>query len=210
MVILQSNFSSCISYATLSVCLGMKPALQNGTDVLLDLLSIGDPPAQSSSSTSDILSSVQDNKLPVAPLDGLLSPSAPATPVIDLLDGFAVKPPSPGKNFGSIWKSFQLRELFHYSDNLFFPLYKTENNGSAFPSIVAFESSLLKVLFNFSKPSGNPQTTLIQATFTNLSSDSFTDFIFQAAVPKVISGILFFLFFVFFIFEATAIPLHGS
>ncbi|XP_024023894.1 AP-1 complex subunit gamma-2 [Morus notabilis] len=133
---------------------GMKPALQNGTDVLLDLLSIGDPPAQSSLSTSDILSSVQDNKLPVAPLDGLLSPSAPATPVIDLLDGFAVKPPTP------------------------------ENNGSAFPSIVAFESSLLKLLFNFSKPPGNPQTTLIQATFTNLSSDSFTDFIFQAAVPK--------------------------
>lgn len=133
---------------------GLKPAPQNGTDVLLDLLSIGTPPPQSDSSTSDILSSVQDNKLPVAPLDGLLSPSTPATPVIDLLDGFAVKPPTP------------------------------ENNGSAFPSIVAFESSLLKLVFNFSKPLGNPQTTLIQATFTNLSSDSFTDFIFQAAVPK--------------------------
>lgn len=39
--------------------------------------------------------------------------------------------------------------------------------------------------FNFSKSPGNPQTTLIQATFTNLSSNAFTDFVFQAAVPKV-------------------------
>lgn len=94
---LLSNMISCISYVILSVCLGLKPASQNGTDVLLDLLSIGTPPPQSDSSTSDILSSVQDNKLPVAPLDGLLSPSTPVTPVIDLLDGFAVKPPTPGK-----------------------------------------------------------------------------------------------------------------
>ncbi|KAL5552930.1 hypothetical protein UlMin_040331 [Ulmus minor] len=141
---------------------GINQAPQNGTDVLLDLLSIGTPPAQSNSSTLDILSPIQDNKKPVAPLDGLFSPSsnsaqvtsAGAAPVIDLLDGFVASPPKP------------------------------ESNGSAFPSVVAFESSSLKMEFNFSKPPGNPQTTLIQATFTNLSSNNFTDFIFQAAVPK--------------------------
>uniref|UniRef100_A0A803PE31 AP-1 complex subunit gamma n=1 Tax=Cannabis sativa TaxID=3483 RepID=A0A803PE31_CANSA len=141
---------------------GTNHAVQNGTDVLLDLLSIGTPPAQNISSTPDIFSSVQDNKTPLAPLDLLLSPShsTQATPprdasVIDLLDGFGAKPP-----------------------------LVPENNGSAFPSIVAFESSNLKAVFNFSKIPGNPQTTLIQAIFTNLSSDIITDFIFQAAVPK--------------------------
>ncbi|XP_030499077.2 AP-1 complex subunit gamma-2 [Cannabis sativa] len=141
---------------------GTNHAVQNGTDVLLDLLSIGTPPAQNISSTPDIFSSVQDNKTPLAPLDLLLSPShsTQATPprdasVIDLLDDFGAKPP-----------------------------VVPENNGSAFPSIVAFESSNLKAVFNFSKTPGNPQTTLIQATFTNLSSDIITDFIFQAAVPK--------------------------
>ena len=81
----------------------MKPVPQNGTDVLLDLLSIGTPPAQSNSSTPDILLSLQDNKTPAAPLDGLLSPSshtAQTTPVIDLLNGFEISPPKPGKTFG--------------------------------------------------------------------------------------------------------------
>ncbi|GLT86417.1 hypothetical protein SLE2022_045590 [Rubroshorea leprosula] len=133
------------------------------TDVLLDLLSIGTPPTgQSNSSTADILSSSQDNKILLANLDGLSSPSlsaqaaSPATsaPVLDLLDGFA---PSPKKQ---------------------------EVNGTAYPSIVAYESSSLKIAFNFAKSPGNPQTTLIQATFTNLSPNVYTDFLFQAAVPK--------------------------
>jgi AP-1 complex subunit gamma-1 len=51
--------------------------------------------------------------------------------------------------------------------------------------LVAFQSSSLRITFNFSKQPGNPQTTLIQATFTNLTPNVFTDFIFLAAVPKV-------------------------
>jgi len=63
----------------------------------------------------------------------------------------------------------------------------TENDGPQFPSIVAFESSSLKMMFDFSKPPGGPQTTSIKATFINLSANIYTDFIFQAAVPKVTS-----------------------
>ncbi|XP_048318423.2 AP-1 complex subunit gamma-2 [Ziziphus jujuba] len=140
---------------------GVNAVSQNGTDALLDLLSIGSPPVQSSPSAHDILSASQDNKTSVSPLDGLSSPSYPnqstsagVTPVMDLLGGFAADPPKP------------------------------EDNGSAYPSLVAFESSSLKIVFNFSKPPGNPQTTLVQAEFTNLSSDNYTDFVFQAAVPK--------------------------
>ncbi|XP_022776059.1 AP-1 complex subunit gamma-2-like isoform X3 [Durio zibethinus] len=135
-----------------------------GTDVLLDLLSIGtSPPAQSSSSASDILSSSQDNKAPLANLNGLASLSSlpanatsPASPVpmMDLLDGLG---PIPQKH---------------------------EENGPAYPSLVAYESSSLRMTFNFSKQPGNPQMTLIQATFTNLSPNVYNDFLFQAAVPK--------------------------
>ncbi|KHG03741.1 hypothetical protein F383_26904 [Gossypium arboreum] len=134
-----------------------------GTDVLLDLLSIGtSPPAQSSSSASNILSSIQDDKASLANLNGLasltsLSPnatSASPAPMMDLLDGFG---PSPQRK---------------------------EENGPAYPSLVAYESSTLRMTFNISKQPGNPQTTLIQAIFTNLSPNVYNDFLFQAAVPK--------------------------
>lgn len=139
---------------------GTSQAPKAGTDVLLDLLSIGSPPIQNSSTPSEILS--QDNKSSVAILDGL-SPmpslsahttSGGAASMIDLLDGFVPNTPKP------------------------------EDNGPAYPSIVAFESISLRLTFNFSKPPGNPQTTLIEATFTNLSPNVYTDFVFQAAVPK--------------------------
>ncbi|CAK7333633.1 unnamed protein product [Dovyalis caffra] len=134
-----------------------------GTDVLLDLLSIGAPPVQSSSSTTHILSPTQNDKSPIATLDALSSPSslsaqattsASAAPMMDFLDGFG---PSPSK---------------------------PEDNGSVYPPLVAFESSSLRITFNFSKQPGNLQTTIVQATFTNLTPNVFTDFIFQAAVPK--------------------------
>ncbi|CAI0379696.1 unnamed protein product [Linum tenue] len=122
-----------------------------GTDVLLDLLSIGSTPAQDNNlSTPDILSSGQDNKPIIASLDVLAAPSN----MMDLLDGLGPAPPKPAEN------------------------------GPAYPSIVAFESSSLRLTFNFSKQPGNPQTTMISGSFTNLSSNLFTDFVFQAAVPK--------------------------
>ncbi|PQQ03943.1 AP-1 complex subunit gamma-2-like isoform X2 [Prunus yedoensis var. nudiflora] len=151
-----------VDLSTASTQSGVNHAPKNGTNVLLDLLSIGSP-TQSSQSVSDMLSSSQDNKTPFSPLEGLSSPSsnsiqptssAGAAPVIDFLDGFSSNPP------------------------------KQENNGTAYPSVVAFESSNLKMVFNFSKLPGNPQTTVIEATFTNLSTNIYSDFIFQAAVPK--------------------------
>ncbi|GAB2297329.1 hypothetical protein Dimus_031439 [Dionaea muscipula] len=137
---------------------------KSATDVLLNLLSIGDPPASNSSPTADILSLGQGTITPAAapervtPLtSGLTRVSTPggaAVPMLDLLDGLDATPPMP------------------------------ENNGLQFPSIVAFESSSLKLTFDFSKTSGSPQTTSIKATFTNLSQSIYVDFVFQAAVPK--------------------------
>ncbi|KAI3714209.1 hypothetical protein L1987_72805 [Smallanthus sonchifolius] len=138
---------------------GTTQAQKNGTDVLLDLLSIGSPPPENSSSAPDILSLSQDNKISVSPLDSLSSATAPSvqassTAMMDLLDGFDPSPPP------------------------------TKDNGTAYPPIVAFESSSLRLMFNFSKQSGSPQVTEIVANFTNKSSNVYTNFIFQAAVPK--------------------------
>ncbi|KAH0677574.1 hypothetical protein KY285_025375 [Solanum tuberosum] len=144
---------------------GTNQAQMSGTNVLLDLLSIGTPPANSSPSTIQVSPSNVDTKSPVDLLDRLSSPSAPSvqvsttagsSPMLDLLNGF----PSSS------------------------PIAVTEGNGPAYPSIVAFESSSLKLTFNFSKKLENPQTTLIEASFTNKSGEVLTNFIFQAAVPK--------------------------
>ncbi|XP_017696961.1 AP-1 complex subunit gamma-2-like isoform X2 [Phoenix dactylifera] len=118
-----------------------------GTDILMDLLSIGSPSAPTDVSVPNIISSNQGNA-------GELE-TAPAS-VMDFLDGLPSNSSLPGDKD---------------------PIY---------PSITAFESSTLKISFSFTKQPGKPQDTVIQATFTNLSSNTYTDFIFQAAVPKFI------------------------
>ncbi|KAF3596836.1 hypothetical protein DY000_02023538 [Brassica cretica] len=141
---------------------GATPAPKAGTDLLLDILSIGTPsPAQNSTSAIDLLSTADMNNNSSTALDTLSSSAPPhiattasAGGMFDLLDGLS---PSPSKE---------------------------ATNGPAYPPIVAYESSSLKIDFTFSKPTGNPQTTNVEATFINLSPNTFTDFVFQAAVPK--------------------------
>ncbi|TVU27811.1 hypothetical protein EJB05_19312, partial [Eragrostis curvula] len=133
------------------------------TDILMDLLSIGTSPSQNGLPAQDT------KPVPVVPevidLLGSLSSSTSAsdvkpTPVVpqamDLLDGLSSSTSISG----------------------------LEN--TALPSITAFQSATLKVTFDFKKQPGNPRESTIHATFTNLTSSPFTDFIFQAAVPKFI------------------------
>ena len=55
-----------------------------------------------------------------------------------------------------------------------------------FPSITAFESNGLKIEFAFEKVPGNPSNVVsIMVTATNSLTFPMTDFVFQAAVPKV-------------------------
>nr|KJB15193.1 hypothetical protein B456_002G164400 [Gossypium raimondii] len=132
----------------------------SGGDFLQDLLGVDLSPASAPPGTSQPPKA--DDKASLVNLNGLasltsLSPnatSASPAPMMDLLDGFG---PSPQKK---------------------------EENGPAYPSLVAYESSTLRMTFNISKQPGNPQITLIQAIFTNLSPNVYNDFLFQAAVPK--------------------------
>jgi hypothetical protein len=171
LIALQKD-NSCLVFHFLSNDSGATQAPKAGTDLLLDILSIGTPsPAQNSTSSIGLLSIADVNNNPSIALDTLSSPAPPhvattsSTGMFDLLDGLS---PSPSKE---------------------------ATNGPAYAPIVAYESSSLKIEFTFSKTPGNLQTTNVQATFTNLSPNTFTDFIFQAAVPKVITSIFFFCFF---------------
>lgn len=70
--------------------------------MLLDLLSIGTPPIQNSSSALDILSPSQANQNSVDMLGNLSTPSpakhisSPVSPMMDLLDSFGPSPSLPG------------------------------------------------------------------------------------------------------------------
>lgn len=80
---------------------------KGGTDVLLDLLSIGSPP-QNGSSAPEVLSISQDNKNSSSLLDTISSTSAPAvqsspTSMMDLLDGFGPSPAPPSKYLRSFY-----------------------------------------------------------------------------------------------------------
>eukprot|EP00271_Cylindrocystis_brebissonii_P016404 TRINITY_DN3990_c1_g3_i1.p1 TRINITY_DN3990_c1_g3~~TRINITY_DN3990_c1_g3_i1.p1 ORF type:complete len:853 (+),score=239.18 TRINITY_DN3990_c1_g3_i1:329-2887(+) len=54
----------------------------------------------------------------------------------------------------------------------------------AFPPLVALDKGGLRVVFDFAKASRGSAATTILATYTNSSPTHFTDFSFQAAVPK--------------------------
>ncbi|AQL01795.1 AP-1 complex subunit gamma-1 [Zea mays] len=60
------------------------------------------------------------------------------------------------------------------------------DENATYPTITAFQSATLRITFSFKKQPGKPQETTISASFTNLATTTFTDFVFQAAVPKFI------------------------
>ena len=56
---------------------------------------------------------------------------------------------------------------------------------AAIPSIVAFDKNSLKVIFHFERDANTPSTVKITLNAINSCSSPMTDFLFQAAVPKV-------------------------
>lgn len=84
---------------------GATPAPKAGTDLLLDILSIGTPsPAQNSTSAIDLLSTADMNNNSSTALDALSSSAPPhiattasAGGMFDLLDGLSPSPSKEGK-----------------------------------------------------------------------------------------------------------------
>ncbi|PAN08791.1 hypothetical protein PAHAL_1G436600 [Panicum hallii] len=134
------------------------------TDILMDLLSIGSSPSQNGTpgQESKPVHAVPEAIDLLGSLSSTTSVSAETKPThlvsqdMDLLDGLSSSTSVSG-----------LEKTVH-------------------PSITAFQSATLKITFDFKRQPGNPRETTIHATFTNLTSSTYTDFIFQAAVPKFI------------------------
>ena len=53
------------------------------------------------------------------------------------------------------------------------------------PNITAFEKNGLKIIFSFERNPSNPAVAAITLSATNSNPFPITDFLFQAAVPKV-------------------------
>lgn len=151
-------------------------AFSGGSDILMDLLSIGSP-VQNDTSPSNSVSINVENSSAVSPLDSLSSLTSTSTSLssealtIDPLRGIDQITRSPPST----------APIVDLLDGL-----SNHVSVSDFPSIIAFETNSLKISFSFTKLPGMQHVTQIKATFTNKSSNTYTDFIFQAAVPKFI------------------------
>ncbi|XP_020593385.1 AP-1 complex subunit gamma-2-like [Phalaenopsis equestris] len=156
-------------------------AFAGGSDILMDLLSIGSPVQNDSSPLNGISTSVA-NSSAVGPLDGLSSLTSTSTSLssealaIDPLRGIDQITRSPPSTV----------PIVDLLDGLSNHVTVSGSEKPDFPSITAFESNSLNIMFSFTKLPGKLNVTHIKATFTNKSSNTYTDFIFQAAVPKFI------------------------
>ncbi|KAK8962344.1 AP-1 complex subunit gamma-1 [Platanthera guangdongensis] len=150
----------------------------------MDLLSIGSP-IQNDSSLSNSVSTGAVNSSAVsslASLSSLTSQSTSVSPeasIVDPLRGMDQikrQPPSTAS-------------IVDLMDGLLNHVVSVAGSEKLdFMPITAFENNSLKTVFSFTKFPGRPQVTQIKATFTNKSLNSYTDFIFQAAVPKSTGG----------------------
>uniref|UniRef100_A0A7I4AYD3 AP-1 complex subunit gamma n=1 Tax=Physcomitrium patens TaxID=3218 RepID=A0A7I4AYD3_PHYPA len=132
----------------------------SGTDMLLDLLSLDDGPSPPASTATTSLAGLLD-------VDPVVINSSGDLP----RNGGATKGPSAAVD--------------PFSD-LAASAMAAPSPAPGIPSIVALQTSRLKITFDFTKPPGSPQMTVIKACYSNLSSNLLTDFVFQAAVPKFI------------------------
>ncbi|CAN6454255.1 unnamed protein product [Victoria cruziana] len=159
-----------VDLSSSSLSSGVNQTEKSGADILLDLLSIGTVTPDNNSSTENhegIMPNIREATSPLSSLSVPAKPQGPGTAQEPILD----------------MKS-QTSPMHNLLDD-FIPS-KPVNAQPSFQSIVVFQSASLKVQFSFSKQSDKPSTTSILATFTNSSSSTYTDFIFQAAVPKFI------------------------
>ncbi|XP_024401001.1 AP-1 complex subunit gamma-2 [Physcomitrium patens] len=136
-----------------------------GADMLLDLLSLDGPAPPTSAPTSTA----------AAPLAGLLDVDPLGNiPLgnLSLSGGTPKGPPAVVDPFANLTSTAMLASV------------PSPDPAPGFPTIVAMQTSGLKISFDFTKPADSPKTTIIKAFYSNLSSNPYTDFVFQAAVPK--------------------------
>ncbi|KAG0565630.1 hypothetical protein KC19_7G002600 [Ceratodon purpureus] len=157
-------------------------------DALLDLLGSG-PMGASNSTTPGGANMLLD----LLSLDGPAPPTSTATtpPLADLLDA----DPVANVPLGNLSLDGGIPKGPPAVVDPFADLTSTSISSAAVPApapapmpafstIIAMQTSGLKISFHFTKSPESPQTTIIKASYSNLSPNTYTDFVFQAAVPK--------------------------
>ncbi|CAL5037019.1 unnamed protein product [Urochloa decumbens] len=195
----QATVSSVKSTPT--VTSGGQPKLPNGVAKpppapLADLLDLSsdDTPVTTSAPTTAPNDFLQD-LLGIGLTDSSPSGGAPSTSTDILMDLLSIGSTTPAQNGPStsnfIPPGIETKpvavtpQVVDLLDGLSSSTPLPDENA-AHPTITAFQSATLKIAFSFKKQPGKPQETTINATFTNLATTTFTDFVFQAAVPKFI------------------------
>ncbi|EMS59884.1 AP-1 complex subunit gamma-2 [Triticum urartu] len=148
------------------------------TDILMDLLSMGSSPSQNG------LPAPAQEKKPVsaAPQVGSLVPE-PMDLLGSLSSSASISVPNCNTCASGTKSTIAAPQAVDLLDGLS-PSTSVSGLEDTRPSITAFQSATLKITFDIRKQPGKPQEATIHATFTNLTSSNYTDFIFQAAVPK--------------------------
>ncbi|KAG4403104.1 hypothetical protein GLYMA_01G032100v4 [Glycine max] len=160
--------------------------LPNGTAKpvapLVDLLDLSsdDAPAPSSSSGGDILQDLLGVDLSPASQQSVAGQASKSGNDV-LLDLLSIGSPSVESSSSTVdilSSNSSNKAPVSSLDGLSSLSLSTKTTSNAAP--------MMDLLDGFAPipPTGNPQTTVIQATFMNLSSNTYTDFVFQAAVPK--------------------------
>ncbi|VAI62577.1 unnamed protein product [Triticum turgidum subsp. durum] len=148
------------------------------TDILMDLLSMG-----SSLSQNGLPSPAQEKKpVSAAPQVGSLVPE-PMDLLGSLSSSASISVPKCNTCASGTKSTIAAPQAVDLLDGLS-PSTSVSGLEDTRPSITAFQSATLKITFDIRKQPGKPQETIIHATFTNLTSSNYTDFVFQAAVPK--------------------------
>ncbi|CAK9215465.1 unnamed protein product [Sphagnum troendelagicum] len=165
----QSSDDALLGSLGANVVTSSVPPLSGGADMLLELLSLGTPAAPPLAS--------QESPLPASSQSSLRSSLLDADPFAVPKGSVVSHVMSDQTHNGPASNADPFANLA--------PLSKpTAAKNPAFPLLVAMQTSGLKITFEFTKQANSPQTTIIKATHTNLSSSPYSDYLFQAAVPK--------------------------
>lgn len=148
------------------------------SSALLDLL--GDLSPVSGNTEDTIEKGPPNNVLPDNVLDLLGGIDLSPSPITASIPSFIETNSITSGTTNTLLNNFNLLEGSNPSTLI--------NTSQKIPSLTAFEKNGLKLIFDFERPFNEPTTLVVSLSATNSTAVTMTDFLFQAAVPKVIEN----------------------
>lgn len=164
----------------------------------------------SSAALLDLLSTVDTSSSPIPPLNPVQNSNNSA--IDDLLGLINIEPETNTNNGTSIannslaitedndssslkYKSLIESNLFDGLNSLDTPITQI---SPSIPSLVAYDENGLKLIYEFEKNGTEPKTLVIRMKASNSYDKPMSDFLFQAAVPKVTIFTTFYIILPFY------------